>query len=173
MASAQAHAAQPCCPARRWKSSVLTAHHLEKAGTIMGVRAMAILAGQAAVSHREVSGAGAGGLDRQAAARHLHPAAAAAAHASAAAIITSTEVILAGCHSLPATLAALSIIAASQHPANSSSNSAWTSGPCGDCYHCSTCACRVRWCSPQAEHEAPHISAQPGADRHQEGPSGQ
>jgi hypothetical protein len=31
--------------ARRWKSSVLTAHLLEKAGTIVGVRAVAILAG--------------------------------------------------------------------------------------------------------------------------------
>jgi hypothetical protein len=31
-------------PVRRWKSSVLTCHYLEKAGTIVGVRAVALLA---------------------------------------------------------------------------------------------------------------------------------
>ncbi len=34
-------AAQPCCPTLRWESSVLTAHYLEVAGTIVGVRAVA------------------------------------------------------------------------------------------------------------------------------------
>ncbi len=35
----------PAAPPHRWKSSVLTAHYLEKAGTIVGVRAVALLAG--------------------------------------------------------------------------------------------------------------------------------
>jgi hypothetical protein len=47
-------------------------------------------------------------------------------------MITSTEVNLAWCHGLLATLATLSIIAASQHPANNSSNSADSSKLCLD-----------------------------------------
>jgi hypothetical protein len=50
------HAVGPCAlthllalllplPVNRWKSSVLTCHYLEKAGAIVGVRAVALLAG--------------------------------------------------------------------------------------------------------------------------------